>query len=536
MNGRFGGMSVRTKLAMAFGTVCLILLGIGVSAYVGLDQTMTHSELVANSALPGIDRLREFQAMQESMYTYSQGLLLTEDPALTAEYFAAWKSNNIDATKALDEYASKYLAPSNAELMPKLKKAWSDLQAADGHTVDLQSKYLATGDATWHDKAIANADASNDQSLASIDVLFKMTDTENARAADEMARAQAANRRATLLTGGGVAGGVVLAIALALLNILSITRPLERVITGLSVSAEQVFSASAQVASASQQLAHGSSEQAANIEETSSALEEMAGMTRENASNSRKADEVARDAQASATRGVESVRELNDAIARIKETSDSTARIIKTIDEIAFQTNLLALNAAVEAARAGEAGRGFAVVAEEVRNLAQRSAEAAKSTSALLEESQTSAVRGVSVSEGVTAGLVKIAEGVDHVTELVGRIATASEEQAEGIDQVNTAVADMDRVTQANAANAEESASASEELSAQAAELHGMVSALIRTVRGGRDAAAKAPVAPPQDAVGRTPARPHVAVAAHAPVRLSPEQVIPLDDDDLADF
>jgi methyl-accepting chemotaxis protein len=173
---------------------------------------------------------------------------------------------------------------------------------------------------------------------------------------------------------------------------------------------------------------------------------------------------------------------MGGAIQKIKQSSDETAKIIKTIDEIAMQTNLLALNAAVEAARAGEAGRGFAVVAEEVRNLAQRSAEAAKNTAYLIEGSQKNADDGVNASTEVAKIIEQIIVSVQKVTQLIAEVSAASQEQSQGIEQVNTAVAQMDKVTQSNAANAEESASASEELSSQAQNLNAMVADLVNIV------------------------------------------------------
>jgi len=332
---------------------------------------------------------------------------------------------------------------------------------------------------------------------------------------------------------------ILIGIILALLISRGIIRALNIVIDNLANGSQQVSAAANQVSSTSQELAEGSGEQASSIEEVSSSLEEMTSMTRQNADNAREADTMSKEAQTAAAKGAETMGKMSDAIQKIKASSDETAKIIKTIDEIAFQTNLLALNAAVEAARAGEAGAGFAVVAEEVRNLAIRSAEAAKNTAALIAESQINADNGVAVSGSVEAILTEISDSVSKVTRLIGEVSNASDEQTQGIGQINTAITQMDMVVQSNAANAEESASASEELTSQAVELKGMVQTLVEIVGGSSNTQQAAsynrgsqyvPVASPK------PSQRMISSAATAPRTVSPSDVIPLEDEDFGAF
>jgi methyl-accepting chemotaxis protein len=285
--------------------------------------------------------------------------------------------------------------------------------------------------------------------------------------------------------------GVVAALSLGYLITRSINRNLSRIIAGLTEGAEEVASASGQVSSAAQSLAEGSSEQAASIEETSSSLEEMSSMTKQNADNAKQANSLMDEAKQVVGTANESMGQLTESMAEITKASEETSKIIKTIDEIAFQTNLLALNAAVEAARAGEAGAGFAVVADEVRNLAMRAADAAKNTANLIEGTVKKVKGGSELVGRANEAFQQVTDSSAKAADLVAEISAASSEQAQGIGQINTAMTELDKVTQQNAANAEESASAAEEMSAQAETMKGMVDEL-QTMIGGSSKAKKA--------------------------------------------
>ncbi|MCP4350682.1 MAG: chemotaxis protein [Desulfobacterales bacterium] len=348
---------------------------------------------------------------------------------------------------------------------------------------------------------------------------------------------------------GGILLAVVAGVFFAIYLSLSITRSLNNVIEGLIQSAEEVASASAQISSASQTLSQGTSEQAASIEETTSSMEEMASMTRQNADHAKQADSLMREARQSVEKANVSMNELIGSMEEINKASQETSRIIKTIDEIAFQTNLLALNAAVEAARAGEAGAGFAVVADEVRNLAMRSAEAARNTSVLIEGTVNKIDIGSELVTRASKVFSEVSTGASKVGELVVEISSASGEQARGIEQVNRGAADMDKVTQQNAASAEELASTSEEMNAQAEQMKGLVNKLVALVRGtserNKDYAAKkkqrieAGIVRPGDSFKQFPAVPATQGNAGMLARkreVTPEQIIPLDDDDFTDF
>jgi methyl-accepting chemotaxis protein len=278
---------------------------------------------------------------------------------------------------------------------------------------------------------------------------------------------------------------------------------LSRTFGVVAQSSEEILETSAALRESSGVLADGASSQAASLEEVAASLQELTSMTQQSASHASEARAIAEQSKNTAADGVDSMKQLTDAIARIKAGADSTAKIIKTIDEIAFQTNLLALNAGVEAARAGDAGRGFAVVAQEVRGLAQRSAEAAKEIKGLIQTSSSQVDDGVKLIDETGKVADRIVRQVVEIDSLVAEMAASTKEQSTGLSEINTAISLMDQATQQNAAMVEQTTAAVHSLRTEAAELVRSIAGFSISATGpaGSAKAGKAPSrsAPPRN-------------------------------------
>jgi len=278
---------------------------------------------------------------------------------------------------------------------------------------------------------------------------------------------------------------------------------LVRIVGEVRQGTDTIATATGQIAAGNQDLSSRTEEQASSLEETAASMEELTSTVKQNADNARQANHLAVSASGVAVKGGAVVSQVVGTMGAINASSRKIVDIIGVIDGIAFQTNILALNAAVEAARAGEQGRGFAVVAAEVRNLAQRSAAAAKEIKVLIDDSVSKVEEGSAQVAEAGKTMDEIVMSIQRVTDIMGEITAASQEQTAGIEQVNQAITQMDQVTQQNASLVEEAAAAAASLQDQATD----VSRAVSVFKLGQD---QLPQATPARRVVGAPARPSV--------------------------
>jgi len=474
-------MTIGKKLMLSVGAMLLTLLALAGSALYSIAAMDTELNNAANRASKNLGIAAAIALNAAELQSFERGILVRLDRKHMAKaegYHASFNQRIQVITDQLSELRSLVFSEQEKKSIAMIAEdvtAWSPNHQEfweKGRTGDLDGAFRIYDQQTLPAAKRIQKDAEDLRQLQSAALATAV--------AKGHSRADSSRWIALSLTAFFfVLGGVVLKV------IFGMNRDLRRLALELSEGAEQIHSASSQVAGSSQSLAQGASEQAASLEETSACTEEITSMTRKNAENSKSAAAVMVTVDREVKEGNQTLDQMVTSMQQINASSDKISKIIKVIDEIAFQTNILALNAAVEAARAGEAGMGFAVVADEVRNLAQRSAQAAKDTSALIEESIATSRDGSAKLEQVAGVIRAITESSTQVKTLVDEVNMGSQEQARGIDQISKAIAQMDQVTQGTAASAEESASASEELSAQARALNHIVGELGQLVGGG---------------------------------------------------
>jgi methyl-accepting chemotaxis protein len=483
-------LSLKAKLIGAFCVVGLIVCLVGWKGYSSVAQGQITVAEISQVRCPDITAVSGMADAQTKVRMWNREIL---NPLIPQEKLQQYAENIRAALRQFDDDRALYeklpKGDEEAALWKEFVPLWTEFVRYNEQYMNHAGRLLGAKDAAesgairaqmnelmfsaWR----ANAGATTAKLNDLVQLNLKLGNETGERAESQ---ASAAKRVCLIFSLLGLISALTFGIYLSL----SISKALQKVAAAAGEGAEQIASASLQVASASQGVAQGSQEQAAAIQQSSSSLEILSASTKQNAEHTRVVAALVRESKQLIDKAAEGTVTMDAAMRDIKAASDQTSKINKTIDEIAFQTNLLALNAAVEAARAGEAGKGFAVVAEEVRNLAMRAAEAAKSTGSLIEENVNRVAGGVQIVEGLKATLTNATDSSAKMAQLVSEVAAASDEQSAGIEQINTAVNQMNMVTQKNAGNAEESASASEEMNGQAESLREAVRELLGIVYG----------------------------------------------------
>ena len=497
----FRNQKTITQLLLSFSFLASLMGFIGYQGITGMSKANAMLEVTNNRELPGIEAVQDVHvSILELGRTGRQSILDSgNDEALRKDEQEATRcSTALEAQLVqLDRY---FVSEQGKALVADVKKNASEYELA---VRDVVTHALNKDDRTAMDLMRKAHEIAN----RAMEAMVRTKERKQNQSTEFFHESQAANAATRNLVIIVILAGIAFALVTGYVIAQMIARPLaevdtvlqqianrdltkrmsghakgdfkrieeavNKVASNLEHALEEVRDSSSQVtltaehlASASQEIASGAQEQAASLEETSATLEEMSATVKHNADSARQANQLAVSAREAAEKGGSVMTAAVTAMSAINTASGRIAEIITTIDEIAFQTNLLALNAAVEAARAGEQGRGFAVVASEVRSLAQRSASAAKEIKGLIQDSVRKVENGSALVNDSGRTLNEIVASVKRVTDIVGEIAAASQQQAAGVEQVAKAMAQMDQVTQANSAQTEEMSSTAEELSA----------------------------------------------------------------------
>jgi methyl-accepting chemotaxis protein-1 (serine sensor receptor) len=502
-------MKLRHKLPLAFATLSLLVALAGLIGIFRLWQSVETYERLAQVDF-GHERaaaaiLTDFKVQVQE---WKNVLLRGKDPQQLDKYWASFQKHEqqvADATKKLQAA----LPPGEARTVIE-EFARAHAKMGEGYRAGMEAFKAAGHEPAAGDAAVKGMDRAPSELLEAATKDIKKA----AQAAEAGAHADArqAVSLSLILMAAGFGAAVVAGIAISR----AVTRPLQEavqvarqvaagdlttdivvasrdengemlqalkdmnhslagIVKQVRASSDTISTASAQIASGNLDLSGRTEQQASSLEQTAAAMEQQTATVRRNADNARQANQLAISASGVAVEGGAVVGKVIDTMGAIEQSANRIVDIIAVIDGIAFQTNILALNAAVEAARAGEQGRGFAVVASEVRTLAQRSASAAKEIKSLIEDAVRNVEAGSQLVGEAGATMDKVVESVGRVTEIMTEITEATSEQSRGIEQVNQAIADMDQVTQQNAALVEEAAAA-------AASLHDETAQLAQTV------------------------------------------------------
>jgi methyl-accepting chemotaxis protein len=545
----FYDLKIATKLIVSFGVVLLLTLVMGVSGIYSMSRVNQASTDIAEDWMPSVRAVMELRNDVGELRRWELAHMLNEGAEAKADYEKRMEATLATMKSHRDAYEKLISSPEEKALAVEFDKTWTAFMADHG-------KMMALSNANQIVEARALASGSSAKTMGEISAIVGKLVTLNTAGGDAASDAATAlynNARLTSIILLVLNIGIGMALALWIARIVSaplqealsaardvaggdltrsidvktscetgqlmqalkdMTGNLQTLVSEVRHGTDTIATASAEIASGNQDLSSRTEEQASSLEETASSMEELTSTVKQNADNARQANQLAQSASGIAVKGGDVVGQVVGTMASINESSRKIVDIISVIDGIAFQTNILALNAAVEAARAGEQGRGFAVVASEVRNLAQRSAAAAKDIKALINDSVEKVEAGSSLVNEAGNTMNEIVASITRVTDIMSEITAASVEQSAGIEQVNTAIVQMDQVTQQNAALVEEAAAAAESMQDQAAKLSEVVSVFKLL------ASTSAAPAPVRRAAPKPVARPALKAAAARPAAL----------------